>query len=204
MDTATTELEQRAHTEDAALVEACIQGAPQAFDELVRRHKDRVFNVLWRCLGNEEDALDAAQEVFVRAYRGLHGFAGRARLSTWLYSIAANLARTRIRDGHRKGRDRQVSLDGLDEAAPGASERFARVDVTPRDEAQRRELDDLLQEALDRLPEHYRTPFVLRVIEGLSYAEIAEMLDLPAGTVKSRLNEARRRLRDRLARAGAL
>lgn len=200
----TTKLDPHDLAKDEVLVEACLKGAPQAFDELVRRHKDRVYNVLVRYLGNEQDALDAAQEVFVRAYRGLHGFTGRARLSTWLYSIAANLARNRLRDGKRKGRDKKVSLEELAQTSPAAAGRALGVAVNPRDVAQKGELDALLQQTLSGLPDHYRMPFILRVVEGMSYAEIGEILDCPEGTIKSRLNEARRRLREQLEKAGAL
>jgi RNA polymerase sigma-70 factor (ECF subfamily) len=200
----TTKLDPQEQTRDEALVEACLKGTPQAFDELVCRHKDRVYNLLVRYLGNEQDALDAAQEVFLRAYRGLHGFTGRARLSTWLYSIAANLASNRLRDGHRKGRDKGVSLEHLLESAPAAAGRAISAVTNPRDLAQKRELDDLLQQELGCLPDHYRMPFILRVIEGMSYAEISEVLDCPEGTVKSRLSEARRRLREQLVKAGVV
>lgn len=176
---------------DTRLVDDCREGDITAFDEIVRRYKDRVYNIVYRFVGNHEDALDVSQEVFVRAYRGLNGFQGRAKVYTWLYSIASNLARNRLRDSGRKGRDKATSIDCA--CAPALS-----IRENPRTEAQQHELDDVLQRCLDELPEHYRTPFVLRTFEDLSYEEIAETIDCPLGTVKSRINQARKLLRDRL------
>ncbi len=177
---------------DAALVAECCDGDSSAFDELVRRYKDRVYNVVYRFLGNHEDALDVSQEVFVRAYRGIRGFRGNAQVYTWLYSIAANLARNRLRDSGRKGRDRGVSLEAL-AAAPASN-----PGSTPRAAAQSRELDEMLQQCLNELPDHYRVAFVFRTFDDLSYDEIAEVMACPPGTVKSRINQARRLLRERL------
>ena len=188
--------EARAHSDDG-LLEECRKGDSTAFDELVRRYKDRVYNVVYRFLGNREDALDVSQEVFVRAYRGLEGFRGNARVYTWLYSIAANLARNRLRDSGRMGRNMGTSLEMLNESAPGIADSMAHQ-TTPRDNAIGDETQALLQRCLGELPEHCRTAFVLRTTEDLSYEEIAEIMGCPVGTVKSRLNQARQTLRDRL------
>ena len=181
---------------DAGLVDECRSGDVSAFDEVVRRYKDRVYNLVYRFLGNHEDALDVSQEVFVRAYQGLHSFRGGAKLYTWLYSIAANLARNRLRDAGRKGRDRGTSLEAL--AAHGSPGVPAASNPGPRAAAERQELDELLQRSLDALPDHYREAFVLRTCENLSYAEIADALGCPEGTVKSRINQARKLLREQL------
>ncbi len=189
--------EARGHS-DAGLVAECRKGDTSAFDELVRRYKDRVYNVVYRFLGNHEDTLDVSQEVFVRAYRGLDAFKGEARVYTWLYSIAANLARNRLRDAGRKGRDKATSLESLQAAAPGYAQHATATSRDPAAEAQEHELNELLQECLDELPDHYRMTFVLRTVEDLSYEEIARALGCPPGTVKSRLNLARKMLRERL------
>ena len=189
--------EARAHS-DAGLVDECRNGDVTAFDELVRRYKDRVYNVIYRFVGNREDALDVAQETFVRAYRGIAEFRGRAQVYTWLYSIAANLARNRLRDGSRKGRDMGTPIETL---APSA---LPHTEENPRVAAQRRELDEMLQQCLTELPEHYRMAFVLRTFDDLSYDEIAEALGCPTGTVKSRINQARKMLRERLENLAVL
>jgi RNA polymerase sigma-70 factor (ECF subfamily) len=181
---------------DTALVEDCQNGNPAAFDELVRRYKDRVYNVIYRFLGNHEDAQDVAQETFLRAYLGIRQFEGRAKVYTWLYSIAGNLARNRLRDYGRRGRDRAVPLE---DARDGATPRqWASPNATPEEAARARELERGLQDALDGLPEHYRLIFVLRTFERLSYDEIADAAGCPKGTVKSRLNHARKQLHARL------
>lgn len=177
---------------DARLIEDCREGDVSAFDEIVRRHKDRLYNVIYRFVGNHEDALDVAQEAFVRAYQGLRDFRGGSQVYTWLYSIAANLARNRLRDRGRKGRNQGVSLDGMDCPLP------ARGDASPRAEAESHEMDEALQQCLNELPDHYRLAFVLRVFDDLSYDEIARVMDCPTGTVKSRINQARTLLRERL------
>jgi RNA polymerase sigma-70 factor (ECF subfamily) len=183
---------------DAGLVAECQQGDTSAFDELVRRYKDRVYHVVYRFLGNHEDALDVSQEVFVRAYGGIQGFKGSAKVYTWLHSIAANLARNRLRDGSRKGRNQGMSLDALAEAAPDMAQDAASTQQNPRDLAQKHELDAMLQQCLEELPDHYRMAFILRTFEDLSYEEIADIMGCPPGTVKSRLNQARKLLRERL------
>lgn len=183
---------------DSVLVEECRNGDAEAFGELVRRYKDRVYGVAYRFLGNHEDAQDVAQEVFVRAYHGIQGFQGRAKVYTWLYSIAGNLARNRLRDGSRKGRNRGVSLEALADIAPGAAQRATTGGHTPEDVARGRELDEALQRCLEELPEHYRMTFVLRTFEQLSYDEIADAMGCPKGTVKSRLNQARAMLAEKL------
>ncbi|NUM53560.1 MAG: sigma-70 family RNA polymerase sigma factor [Candidatus Hydrogenedentes bacterium] len=194
--------EARAHS-DVGLVEECRKGDSAAFDELVRRYKDRVYNVVYRFLGNREDALDVSQEVFVRAYRGIEGFRGNAKVYTWLYSIAANLARNRLRDSGRLGRNMGTSLELLNESAPGLADSMGQQ-ITPRDNAITDETQALLQQSLGELPEHYRIAFVLRTVEDLSYEEIAEIMGCPVGTVKSRLNQARQMLRDRLKELSVL
>lgn len=188
---------------DVDLVDQCQAGDTTAFDELVRRYKDRVYNVVYRFLGNHEDALDVSQEVFVRAYRGINQYAGQAQVYTWLYAIAANLARNRLRDQGRKGRSLGVSLETLEEEAPGMA-RSAATEETPRVLAQREELNRALEDCLEALPELYRLPFVLRVFEGLRYEEISASVDCPEGTVKSRLNQARKRLGDCLKLRGMI
>ena len=188
---------------DVGLLEECRKGDSSAFDELVRRHKDRIYNVLYRFLGNREDAMDICQEVFVRAYRGVTGFRGGAQVYTWLYSIAANLARNRLRDSNRKGRNLSASLEGLEAAVPGVALAVANA-ASPSVIVEQRELDGLLQQCLDELPDHYRMTFVLRTVEDLSYEEIGDVMGCPVGTVKSRLNQARALLRDRLRELGVL
>lgn len=189
---------------DAALVEDHRNGHPEAFGVLMRRYKDRIYNVAYRYLGSHEDAQDLTQEVFVRAYGSLNSFEGRSQLPTWLHAIAANLAKNRLRDRSRKGRNRAVSLEAGPGLNPGRGASWAQTDVTPETEARLHETQGALQEALDGLPEHYRLVFVLRTFERLSYEEIAEVAGCPKGTVKSRLNQARKELHRALTEKGVI
>ncbi len=184
--------EEKEHA-DFVLVEECRNGDSSAFDEIVRRYKDRIYNVAYRLLGNHEDAQDVAQEVFVKAYKGIRGFRGTAKVYTWLYSIAGNLAKNRLRDSHRKGRDKGVSIEAL-----AGAQGMRGAGWSPSETALGNELNELLQRCIEELPEHYRVVFVLRTFENLSYDEIADALGCPRGTVKSRLNQARTLLQARL------
>ena len=183
---------------DSALIEDCKQGNPAAFDEFVRRYKDRVYCVVYRFLGNHEDAQDVSQEVFLRAYQGLSGFEGRAKVFTWLYTIAGNLARNRLRDAGRRGRNKVVRLDEARAEREGLQGVWTSAQANPEEAARGQELERAMQEALLTLPEHYRLVFVLRTFDRLNYDEIAEIAGCPRGTVKSRLNHARKQLHARL------
>ena len=180
---------------DTNLVQECQAGDSSAFDEIVRRYKNRIYTVIYRFLGDREDSLDVTQEAFIRAYHAIQKYQGTAHVYTWLYSIATNLARNRLRDGSRKGRNKAVSLDTMVSSRVQGS---TRTDTTPRTMAESRELDDLLQQCLNDLPENCRIAFVLRTFDDLSYDEIADVLGCPSGTVKSRIHQARMLLRDRL------
>lgn len=197
-------LEAVRRTPDTELVDACRNGDESAFDELVRRYKDRVYNVVYRYLGNHEDSLDVALEVFVRAYRNLDSFRGHAQVYTWLYSIAANTCRNRLRDRGRKGRDKGVSYEALAESAPGIAQEATATHITPSHLAEKRELNEGLKGCLGDLPDNYRLVFVLRTFDNLSYTDIATAAECPEGTVKSRLNQARKLLRECLGRRGLL
>lgn len=190
--------------EDTGLVDGFLGGDMAAFDALMHRYKDRVYNVVYRYLGNHEDAAEVAQEVFVKAYHSLHTYKGQAKVYTWLYSIAANLSRNRLRDRQRKGRNMGQSLEALQEAAPGAGQQYTQDNLTPRKAAEKQELETALQGCLESLPEVYRMAFVLRIVDDLPYADIADSIGCPVGTVKSRLNQARTLLKSCLQQRGVM
>jgi RNA polymerase sigma-70 factor (ECF subfamily) len=171
---------------DDALVERARDEADTAaFAELVRRHQGRVRGLLLRLTGDRALADDLAQDVFLRAYRGLAGFEGRARFSTWLYRIGYNVYlnhRTRTRD--------PAPLPDAFEACTAAPE--------GRGSARGSDLRRDLEGAVARLPERYRSVITLYYLEDVSYPEIAEILELPLGTVKTHLHRAKRMLRERL------
>ena len=166
------------------------RGDPAAFETLVVVHQHRVFAVALRMLGNRADAEDAAQEVFLRVHRALPGFRGDAKLSTWLYAIAARLCLSRLGEAHR----RLVRADG---------EALARVPDAEADPARHLEEDEreaALRRAITELSDDRRMVVVLRDLEGLPYEEIAQILGLELGTVRSRLHRARLDLKGKLER----
>ena len=190
------------HGDEAALIERCLAGDDGAFDQLVQRYQDMVFNLSYRLLGSYEESVDISQEVFLQVYRKLGSFRRDASLRTWIYRIVINRAKNRQRWWKRRfGEMTAMSLDDA-EANPNvawdASAPSNGDQLTPDKALERKETGQLLLEAIERLPFSHRTILLLKEIEGLSYEEIATTLDLPLGTVKSRLARARKSLRDKL------
>lgn len=188
--------------EDVDLIERCQRGQTAAYGELVRRYQDRVFNVCWRMCGNRADAEDLTQDAFVKALKAIDRFDGRSAFYTWLFRIAVNLV---ISERRKKSRGRTVSLDspGKDRngepARSWADERLVSGEGDPDDRILREERRALVADALAALEEDHRVVVVLRDLESLDYHQIADILSLPIGTVKSRLHRARLALRERLS-----
>ena len=182
--------------EELRLIDRVLRGDNNAFEPLVLEHQTKVYNVALRITGNEADAWDAAQEAFLRAYKGLKDFRGESRFSTWLYKLAGSAAIDLIR---RRRDGRLVSLYDSDGEAEFdiPDERFR-----PETELEQKELRANVQQALQTLPEDYRRILTLRELGGLSYEELGKALGLEAGTVKSRLSRARQRLCAVLSRDG--
>ncbi|MDA7978486.1 MAG: sigma-70 family RNA polymerase sigma factor [Pirellulales bacterium] len=173
---------------DAELIQATLAGDTAAFGDLVRAYQDRLFNSLVHVVRCPEEAQDVVQDAFVQAFTKLSTFKGTSAFYTWLYRIAFNVSISR-----RRKRRPSVSLEhGKDEmgAEPAAALVPDRMELTER-AAQ-------LNTALEALTEEHRTVLILREMEDCSYEEIAEMLDLPIGTVRSRLHRARMDLREHL------
>jgi RNA polymerase sigma-70 factor (ECF subfamily) len=186
---------------DADLVARARGGDRGAFDELVLRHEDRVFNMAFRMLGNADDALDLAQEVFLSAYRALGSFEGKALFSTWLYRVTVNRCRDEMRRRATVKHTRPLPLSAARDGDDPAGDPPARA-ASPADAAAVRESHALVAAAVAALPDDAREALVLRDVEGLSYEEIAEILGVPVGTVRSRLHRARAIVRERLREAG--
>ncbi|MFA5334515.1 MAG: sigma-70 family RNA polymerase sigma factor [Candidatus Omnitrophota bacterium] len=169
------------------------------FDELVLEHKDKVFNLCYRFLGNYEEADDCAQETFVKVYRSLKDFRRESSVSTWIYRIAVNTCKNRAASAQYRRSRNMVRLDEPKETEDGARPSEIGDDkLSPAKEADRREKGELIQEAIDSLPHDQKSVVILRDVEGLSYEDIAGATGLNPGTVKSKLSRARQELRKKL------
>ena len=172
------------------LIEAHLGGDPRAFELIVTRFQVRLLNFVYRMIGDRERAEDLVQEAFLRVYRHLDRFDRSRKFSTWIYTIASNLAKNELRN---RGRSPLVALERSgrsDEGEPAPLEFEARG-TRPDDLFDQRRLKALVDATVARLAVHHREVFVLRELEGKSYEEIAEVMRCNLGTVKSRLNRAR-------------
>ncbi len=160
------------------------------FEELYERFRRPIWRLARRLTANDDEAMDATQEIFIRVWRGLSGFRGEAKLSTWVFQIAWNYLRL-----YRRKKGRQLRLVDNPETMPELSDRIPDPAPDPERRACSSDLLDRVQAALKELPEHHRAVVWLRDGEGLSYEEIAGALDVPIGTVRSRLARARKALK---------
>lgn len=170
---------------DYKLMRSIQNGDMVAFSELVDRYKNRLMNVIGRMLSSAEEAEDIVQETFVRVYQHRQSFNFQHCLSTWIYTIGLNLARNELR---KRKRFKFYDISEME----GNEVEFAVEAKLPN------RLPEVLKSAVEKLPEKYRTAFMLRDVQEMSYEEVAQVLDVPLGTVKSRVNRARLILRDQL------
>jgi RNA polymerase sigma-70 factor, ECF subfamily len=181
---------------EAALVQRCAAGDEDACAELVDAHQRLVYQLALHLLGDHNEALDLSQEVFLRVFRTIQGFRGQSALRTWIYRIAVNQARNRMRWWRRRRRSQQVSLDDHVRAHGELPSEVA--GASPERVYRQKEVAARIWQALEALPFDQKTALVLREIDGLSYDEIAFSLGVAVGTVKSRLARARETLRGEL------
>ena len=186
---ATSQMLKKANKDDLQIIQECLSGNVQAYGELIVRYQDRLFNSLFRFLGHEEDASDVVQEAFFNAFQALRDFQGGSRFYTWLYRIAMNLA---IDQRRRQSKQESTQM--------GKRLLIQTQDKTLLDNpmilAMRRENIESVQKALMKLSHDHRSVLILKDIEGLHYEEIAEILSIPIGTVRSRIHRARLELRN--------
>lgn len=183
---------------DSGLVAAYLGGRSEAFDELVRRYQKRLLNFVYRTIGDRERAEDLVQEVFIRVHRHLHRFDRSKKFSTWIYTIASNLAKNELRNRSRNPLVLFQTIKNNWEADRRPLQ-FEDTHQRPDDLYRKRHLRELVEWAVAQLPEHHRQVFVLREMEGRTYEEIAEIVNCNLGTVKSRLNRARNRFAQLIA-----
>ena len=185
--------------DDTALVKAFLEGNKASFDGLVLKHKDRVFNLCHKFLGDYQDANDAAQETFVKAYRALNRFRFESTFSTWLYRIAVNTCKNKLKSSEYRHRKKTVTLENPGVSDGGIHSIEIRDETqSPMVELERKESLVLIHKAIESLPAAQRVVVVLRDIEGLPYEEIARITGHSLGTVKSKLSRARLDLRKKL------
>jgi RNA polymerase sigma-70 factor (ECF subfamily) len=174
-------------------------GETEAFEVLVRRHEKTIFNLLYRWLGDYNEAADAAQEVFLSAYRSIKIFRGESSFSTWLYRIAINQAKNR-RKSLTTSQQHMVPLEATDpEGNEGPIASLPHPGPDPVQAAEQQELQERVQQGLNSLKEEDALILLLHDLQDVPYEEIAQLLDVPLGTVKSRLHRARQALKAKLA-----
>ncbi len=183
---------------DVGLVDQFKEGDVAAFEEIITRYESKVMNLALRFTRNQEDAEEVMQDVFTTVYRKIDGFRGQSAFSSWLYRIVVNAAFMKLR---KKKQNQTVSMEDL---APAVKQYcMERDSITAKQSyniAVSRELQEVLQRAIDKLPDQYRAVFVLRDVDGLSNQETGQILDLSIPAVKSRLHRSRIMLRKRLQR----
>ena len=189
--------------EEARLVERLVARDERAFNALVRMYEGRVYALILRMMGARAEAEDLAQEVFVQVFKAIASFRGESRLSTWIYRIAINICKNRLKYLRTRHEGRQEDLERLQERAsqdelPGVH--LAHVD-RPDETMSGRQLGNIVQDAIVQLDSGFRECLVLRDVEDLSYEEIARITGLAEGTVKSRIHRARAQLKELVERA---
>jgi len=175
---------------DSQVVQKFLDGEERAFGELVDRYDTRLVNFVYRTVGDRERAQDLVQETFVRVYRHLHRFDQTKKFSTWIYTIASNLAKNELRNRSRNPLVLFQTIRKNWEADHRPLE-WEDESYKPDDLYRKRHLREMVEKAVAELPEHHRIVFVLRELEGRTYEDIAEITETNLGTVKSRLNRAR-------------
>jgi len=185
--------------DDATLLRRCRRGDGAAVERLIIKYQDRIYNVILRICGNRDDAAELTQETFVKFIENLETFAGRSAFYTWLFRIGVNLT---LNFCKRRGRTPMWSLETAVGARGGRAAGQLKAFLADRESpdpavvAQNRELAEIVTQSLDKLDDDHRVVLVLRDIEGMAYADIAETLGIRLGTVKSRLSRARANLKE--------
>lgn len=179
------------------LLKKCQSGDREAFNILVETYQRQVINLAYGMLSNSEDATDAAQEVFIKVYRNIDNFEGKSSLATWIYRITSNVCKDFLRK-----RTRTIQAVSIYEGSEDDDDRPMEIkdsSPTPQEHIEMTETQREVRKALDELPEEYKSVIVMYDLEGLSYDEISNVLQCPVGTIKSRLNRARKALKKNLS-----
>jgi len=178
---------------DEELIARFQAGTEVAYIELVNRYKDRLLNFVYRFVGDRDEAEDIVQDTFLKVYKNRHAYREVAKFSTWIYTIAGNLARSELRK-RRRHKTFSMSQIGLEDKEYDPPD----TDAGPESQVSGQYEEAEIQRAIRQLPDQFRTIIILRDIQELSYEEISKILDIPMGTVKSRVNRARLKMQDLL------
>ncbi|MCR4316414.1 MAG: sigma-70 family RNA polymerase sigma factor [Planctomycetes bacterium] len=181
--------------EEAHLIKSARKGERSSFGKLVDIYQDRIFRLIYRMTSHAEDARDLTQDTFIKAYKGLASYKGDSKFSTWLYRIAVNTTISHLRKAISRMPARSLVVS---DGESGPVELEDHSSETPLSIIERDETGRAIQTAIGSLAEDYRAAIVLRDVEGLSYDEIATLLNVPVGTVRSRIHRARLALKDKL------
>jgi len=193
MTNVTTKARKTQKPSDEELIKRFQDGELHAYNVIVNRYKDQLLNFAYRFLGNTEEAEDVVQETFLRLYRKRHAYRQIAKFSTWIYTIAGNLAKTELR---KRKRRKIVSITDM-----GFEDKEYEIEDQSADASRKADsalTEKIIQEAIDELMPRFKEVIVLRDIQELSYEEIGKILNIPLGTVKSRVNRARIKLQSKL------
>ena len=185
--------------EEQGIIKRVLGGEHNAFEELMAANQDNVYNLALRMTGNEEDALDMSQEAFLRAYRNLENFRGESKFSVWLYRLTSNVCIDMLR---KRNRTSAASLTYIGDDGETLDIEVPDLRWNPESETERIEINRAVSEGLSQLSPDYREILIMREINGLTYEEIGQALGLEAGTVKSRIFRARKRLCAILSESG--
>ena len=183
------------------LVKSAKKGSMDAFESLVRANETKIYNICLRMLANKEDALDASQETFIKAYKNMGKFDERSKFSTWLYRIAVNTSLDMLR---KNSSQKTVSMDETRDNSLSEYEKTPSNEGNPEDITLEKEGKKQILTAVGKLSEEYKTAIVLRDLQGLSYIEISQITAVPEGTVKSRIARGRKVLREILVGEGQM
>ena len=189
------------HSDERKLLERLQQHDERAFNEIVEAYEQQVFHLVHRIVGRRDEAEDLVQDVFVQVFKAIGSFRGDAKLSTWIYRIAVNLCNNKTKYLKRRHSDAQEELEPAlerEQEAHGLSYSGAAL---PDQVLQGQQLEQIFKRCIQEMDDDFRQAFILRDLEGLSYEEVADIMGLAAGTVKSRIHRARAVLRDKVSRA---
>lgn len=187
--------------EDGEMVDRCLRGERQAFDLLVEKYYKKIYNLAFRFVGDTEEANDLAQDIFTAAYKNIKKFRGDAKFSTWLFQIATNRGKNRFKYLKRRGYFANRGSSDDEEERNDLQQNIPDHTTNPETLLAGRQLQTIVQHAIDSLDPDHKEIVILRDIEGFSYEEIAKILNLPEGTTKSRLHRARMIVKEKLKKA---